>query len=33
MKSIWNKLSRKQKNDIIIIIVLMIVYLVYRFVR
>ncbi len=33
MKSIWNKLSRKQKNDIIIIIVLMIAYLIYRFVR
>ncbi len=31
MKEFWNKLNRKQKNDLIIIVVLAAIYLAYRF--
>ena len=30
MKEFWNKLSRKQKNDLIIIAVLAVIYIIYR---
>ena len=30
MKEFWNKLSRKQKNDLIIIAVLGVIYIIYK---
>lgn len=30
MKEFWNKLSRKQKNDLIIIAVLVVIYIIYK---
>ena len=30
MKEFWNKLSRKQKNDLIIIAVLVVIYIIYN---
>ena len=33
MKDLWNKLTRKQKNDMIIIAVLVIAYVIFRLVR
>ncbi len=33
MKDLWNKLTRKQKNDMIVIAVLVIAYVIYRLLR